>query len=356
MVGRCARTLLPEGPELWRRVPYSCDDATTVADEQEALAWCDRELINLVAIANQYAQTPRGLEPVLRLVPALFPYLQRRGRTSELQRLNDIAVAAARRGHDSTAEAQALIDLAASHFMRGHLESALSCNREATRLIRRLGDAAWERKALGNTGMLLQLLGRYDESVPVYERLLAVARHEGDAQGEATYLSRLGSLHEPDNTHLAIRLHQRSLDIGTGLDSLVLQQTAHWNIGYAHLSLNQPEAALVHFESGLRLLANAKNGDWHVESQTRLGAVRVLHHLDRNGPAKQSCKELMDLARGRGDTYTEGLAHWEYGNILAASRQPSKALAHWRQAWDLLADTGAKGLKDLEALIGSYQP
>ncbi|MGA5037154.1 BTAD domain-containing putative transcriptional regulator [Streptomyces capoamus] len=356
MVGRSAMTLLPEGPERRRRVPYSCDGATTVADEQEALAWCDKELINLMAVANQHAQAPHGHEHVGCLAPALFPYLQRRGRTLELQRVNDMALAAARRAHNAAAEAQALVDLAASHFMRGRLESALSCTGDAAKLIRRLGDAAWERKALGNAGMLLQLLGRNSESVPVFERLLALARREGDAQGEAVYLSRLGNLRETDSTRLAIRLHRRSLDIGKRLENPVLQQTAHWNIGYAHLSLNQPGAALLHFEAGLRLLAQAGSGDWHVESQTRLGVVRVLQHLDRYGPAEQSCKELLDLARSRDDTYTEGLAHWEYGNICATSRQPSEALTHWKQAWDALADTDIQGLADLEALIVRHQP
>ncbi|GGW56289.1 SARP family transcriptional regulator [Streptomyces lucensis JCM 4490] len=355
MVGRSAMALLAEGPERRRRVPYSCDDAPTVADEREALAWCDEELINLMAIANHHAQAPLDHIHFLRLVPALFPYLQRRGRTLELQRFNDIALAVARSTHNGTAEAQALSDLAASHFMCGRFEGALSCNEEAAQLIRRLGDTAWERKALGNTGMLLQLLGRNTEAVAVLERILTLAREEGDARDEAICLSHLGNLHESDNTHLAMELHRRSLDIGIWHDDPVLQQAAHCNVGYAHLSLNQPEAALLHFDAGMRLLGSAGNGDWHMESQTRLGLVRGLHRLDRNGPAEQRCKELMDLARNRGDTYTEGLAHWEYGNILAASQRPSEAFTHWKQAWDALGRTEVKGLEDLEALIAGNQ-
>ncbi|WP_405659296.1 BTAD domain-containing putative transcriptional regulator [Streptomyces sp. RK9] len=305
----------------------------TFPTPDQAFAWADQELGNVVRLVERHAGDGSGLVP--RLVRYLFPYLQRRGRLTELDRLCGLAVGAARRRGEPGARAQALSDLAGHRFMAGRAGEALALNDEALDLWRALGDTSSVRRALNHRGLLLEGLGRHAESAAALRQALDLARGLDDPLSEAITYSHLGNLYEHTDARAAITHHERSLAIGERIGHLVVRQSAHCNIGYARLTLGEPAAARGHFEEALRL--HGEYQDWHGESQSRLGLVRALRELARAPDAARECALLLDRAEHRGDTHMAGLARHQHGLLLHAEGRTREAYAQWEAALAALA-------------------
>ncbi|MFF5519076.1 AfsR/SARP family transcriptional regulator [Streptomyces coeruleorubidus] len=306
---------------------------------EEAFAWGDQELANAVTLVERHADDPcrqhAGL--VSTLVRLILPYAHRRGRVAEMEVLGRAGLGVARRLGDEAAEAYALVDLAGVHFLTGRHNDALDLNDRALAIWRRLDDPSWIRRCLNNRGLLLDGLGRYAEAGEALTRSLEYARRLNDPYGEAVTHSHLGNLYEHTDPRAAIEQHRRSLALGDAIGAVIVRHTAHCNIGYAHLRLGEPAAALPHFEESLRILGG--HGDWHGESQTRLGHVRALRLLGRTERAARECAELLDRADARADRYTGALARHQHGLLLRERGHVGEAHEEWRSALAALEGT-----------------
>ncbi|WP_409474884.1 AfsR/SARP family transcriptional regulator [Streptomyces sp. HC307] len=358
---------------------------------EAAFAWGDAELANVVALVERHAHAgadpgaddgrldgrrpadrrlgarrrgsgdrgpdhnrrpdnrPAWLSTLLRL---LFPYVQRSGRVAEMELLGRAALDLARRLEDAAAEAYALGDLAGLHFLTGRQSEALALNDRALEIWRRLGAVSWIRRCLNNRGLLLEGLGRYAESEDALRQSLEYSRQLGDPYGEAVTYSHLGNLYEHTDPRAAIEQHRRSLAIGVEVGAVIVQHSAHCNIGYAHLTLGEPAAAAEHFEESLRILGG--HGDWHGESQTRLGLVRALRLLGHAERAGRECAELLRRAEARADRYTDGLARHQHGLLLRDQGRAEEAYEEWRSALAALDGTDERAVVgELRELISS---
>ncbi|MFJ9379419.1 BTAD domain-containing putative transcriptional regulator [Streptomyces sp. NPDC101455] len=326
---------------------------------EDAFAWGDLELENVVTLVTRYRDTPdlRRTAHVSTLVRLLFPYVLRSGRVAETEVLGRAALGAARRLGDAAAEAYALGDLAGLHFLAGRQNEALVLNDQALAIWWRLDTVSWIRRCLNNRGLLLEGLGRYAESGVALRQSLAHSRQLNDPYGEAVTHSHLGNLYEHTDPRAAIEQHRRSLAIGDEIGAVIVQHSAHCNIGYAHLTLGEPAAAVPHFEESLRILGG--HGDWHGESQTRLGLVRALRFLGRTERADTEradtaqahteragteCAELLRRADARADRYMGGLARHQLGLLLREQGRAEEAYDEWRAALDALDGTDEKAV------------
>ncbi|WP_159060316.1 tetratricopeptide repeat protein, partial [Streptomyces griseoruber] len=330
-------------------------DVPAFPGPEEAFIWADTELENIVALAEPaLAEGGAGdVEAALvsTLLRLLFPCLQRRGRVAEMEVLGQVALRTARRLGDAPAEAYALGDLAGLHFLTGRLQDALALNGRALTIWRRLGRLSWIRRCLNNRGLLLESLGRYEESGDALRQSLGYSRQLNDPHGEAITHSHLGNLYEHTDPRAAIEQHRLSLALGDRIGAVIVQHSAHCNIGYAHLTLGEPAAALPHFEESLRILGG--HSDWHGESQTRLGLVRALRLLGRTGPAAGECAELLHRADARADRYTGGLARHQHGLLLHEQGRTDEARAQWRAALEALDGTDETTVvAEIEGLLG----
>ncbi|MFJ8154227.1 BTAD domain-containing putative transcriptional regulator [Streptomyces sp. NPDC094468] len=321
---------------------------------EHAFAWGDLELENIVALVKRHAATadPRISAYLSTLVRLLFPYVLRGGRVAETEVLGTAALAAARRLGDEPAEAYALGDLAGLHFLAGRQREALALTDQALAIWRRLDVASWIRRCLNNRGLLLEGLGRYDESGEALLQSLAYSRQLDDPYGEAVTHSHLGNLYEHTDPRAAIEQHRRSLAIGDAIGAVIVQHSARCNIGYAHLTLGEPDSAAVHFEDSLRILGG--HGDWHGESQTRLGLVRALRGIGHTDRAHRECTELLERADARADRYSGGLARHQLGLILSEQDRTGEAHDVWRAALTALDGTDEPGvIEELRALLSA---
>ncbi|MFE9806587.1 BTAD domain-containing putative transcriptional regulator [Streptomyces sp. NPDC005548] len=329
---------------------HSADLAATPAfrSAREAFAWGDSELANAVALAERYARTSPYVPLLAR---TLNPYVQRSGHVAELERLQRAALEGARLLGDEAAEAYALGDLGGLHFMTGRGAEALALNDEALAIWRRLGVLSWVRRGLNNRGMLLEGLGRYDESGEALLQSLQFSRELGDPHMEAITYSHLGNLYEHSDPRAAIDHHKRSLAIGEALQDVIIRHSAHCNIGYAHLTLGEPAAAVPHFEESLRVLGS--HGDWHGESQTRLGLVRALRGVGHRERAARECDLLCCRADRRADRYTGGLARHQRGLLLREQGDTQAAYREWASALEALEDTDSPVVGELRRLLAT---
>ncbi|MFF9116700.1 BTAD domain-containing putative transcriptional regulator [Streptomyces massasporeus] len=328
------------------------DTVAPFTGAEEAFAWGDRELENVVALAARYADDPSeqraGL--VSTLARLIFPYAHRRGRIAEMEVLGQTGLRVARRLGDAAAEAYALVDLAGLHFLTGRQSDALALNDSALAIWRRLDHTSWIRRCLDNRGLLLDGLGRRTEAGEALERSLEYARRLDDPYGEAVTHSHLGNLVEHTDPRAAIERHRRSLALGDELGAVIVRHSAHRDIGYAHLRLGQPAAALPHFEESLRILGG--HGDWHGESRTRLGLVRALRLLGRDGRAARECAELLGRADARADHYTGALARHQHGLLLRERGHIGEAREEWGSALAALEGTDEQAvIRELRELL-----
>ncbi|MGK5694073.1 BTAD domain-containing putative transcriptional regulator [Streptomyces sp. URMC 128] len=319
---------------------------------EEAFAWGDSELANIVTLVERYEDDPcrRRAGLVSTLVRLILPYAHRRGRLAEMEVLGRAGLRVARRLGDEAAQAYALVDLAGLHFLTGRQSEALDLNDRALAIWRRLDDSSWIRRCLNNRGLLLDGLGRPAEAAEALTRSLEYARQLNDPYGEAVTHSHLGNLYEHTDPRAAIEQHQRSLALGDEIGAVIVRHTAHCNIGYAHLRLGEPAAAVAHFEESLRILGG--HGDWHGESQTRLGLVRALRLLGRTGRAARECAELLDRADARADRYAGGLARHQHGLLLREQGRDAAAREEWGSALAALEGTDAHAVvRELRELL-----
>ncbi|MGW3912776.1 BTAD domain-containing putative transcriptional regulator [Streptomyces sp. NPDC005070] len=313
---------------------------------REAFAWGDTELANVVALAQRHAHASPYFPLLARL---LNPYVQRSGRAAESEVLQRAALDAARLLGDEAAEAYALGDLGGLHFVTGRVGEALTLNDEALAIWSRLGVRSCQRRALNNRGMLLESLGRHAESGEALLQSLQFSRELGDPHMEAITYSHLGNLYEHTDPRAAIDHHKRSLAIGDAVQDVIIRHSAHCNIGYAHLTLGEPAAAVPHFEESLRILGG--HGDWHGESQTRLGLVRALRGVGHWERAARECDLLRCRADRRADRYTGGLARHQAGLLLRERGDAEAAYAEWTSALEALAETDSPVTGELRNLL-----
>ena len=166
---------------------------------------------------------------------------------------------------------------------------------------------------------------------------------------EAITYSNLGNLYEHTDPRGAIDHHRRSLEIGERIGHVIVRHSAHCNMGFAHLALGEPDAAVPHFEESLRILGG--HGHWQGESQTRLGLVRALREQRDAGRAAHECDELLRLAARRGDRYTEGLARHQRGLLRRAEGDAEGARRQWEAALSALEGTDSPVAGELRELL-----
>lgn len=336
---QAALTLSPVGSDTELRLPEPIGEAEPFSCGDTALAWSDSEVANAVALTERYAWASRTVPLLVRAWSIL---LRHRGRLQELAVVGRIALDAARTHGDAESEANALSDLAGLHFLSGRPDRALPLNEAALAAWRALGNERRMQRSLCNQGLLLEALGRYEEAAEVLRESLEIVHRVDDAYAEGVVLIALGNLYEHTDARAAIAYHERALKIGLRLGGDVLVQTSHCNIGYAHLTLGEPAAALRHFEECLRILGD--DGPWHGESQGRVGLVRALRGLGRDEEAGAACARLQESAEARADAQMVGLARHQRGLLLRSAGRVGEAREQWRAA-----------VRTLEAFDGAHQ-
>lgn len=164
---------------------------TAFDDDQQALAWLEAELPNLVAAIRHAAE--RGpAEAVWRLSDALQGYFYLRMQTPVWQVVAELAVTAARTAGDRAGQAAGHLSLATLYWVRGDYDRNVKNNTTALALARATGWADGESAALGNLGTTAMVMGQLDKAVDHYTEAVAIDRRTGWLPGLVAKLGKLG--------------------------------------------------------------------------------------------------------------------------------------------------------------------
>jgi tetratricopeptide (TPR) repeat protein len=286
-----------------------------------------------------------ALDEALALADAAAePGLQARGRTALSQHLRSLADDAAaqaaagealrfaREAGDRVVEAKALI--AHGHARRSREQEAARQDYEAGRLIAiEVGDRWLEGAGLGSVGLVLLILGRYEEGLDHHRRHAALAREDGNRRSEAIAIANagnallaLGRLEEAhDHFARAILMH-REAGSRTG-ETINLG-----NIGALLAQLGRPEEARDNLTRGLALAREIGRRYSEGYGLHRLGLLaRQEGDLDRAARSFEQALELrreIDHRDGCSETLCRlGMVTAERGDVAAATAHFDEALA-----------------------------
>ena len=290
-------------------VPYNGSaPVPAFATYAHALAWCEDERANLVAVVRAAADA--GLTDAAWQLPAvLMRYFYLRSRWTDWLDTHRIALAVVRAAGNRPAEAKILNGLGVAYGDLHEFAAAIDCCRAAADLYGELGDTYGQAWCLNNLGVTSVGLERADEAVGHFVAALDLFRQCADPQGEAICLNNLGDgyrrLGEPD----------RAIDLLR--QALALQQSTD--------------------QAGQRYTLGTL-GDLYRDTERYPEAVDYYHRA-------------LAANRSAGDRRTAGRMLASLGATMLAMGRPDLAREHLDQALTTFADLGDPESDEVRSLL-----
>ncbi|MGH3359223.1 MAG: BTAD domain-containing putative transcriptional regulator [Nocardioidaceae bacterium] len=247
------RTISPprtKGPDL------AVDPAVTPATfptehaASDWLAYHSRYLLTVIEEANAEGD-PNGY----LLAVELFTHLNLQSRLGSMQTMYEQAERNARCAGDLLAEAECANCLGAVHSERRDHAATLACVLRARELFERAGEPTGVLKIDSNIALTLRRLGRVEEAIETYERLLDTSRRGGLA---TLYAIALGDVSESylqigrtDDAQVAA---SRAVDLLREQDNLRALAHALEYLGDAQLAARAPRDAVTSYAEACALL------------------------------------------------------------------------------------------------------
>jgi tetratricopeptide (TPR) repeat protein len=190
---------------------------TAVPDQftgrEDALAWLDAERPSLVAAVQMAAGTGRD-RAALRLPLLLAEYFLWRRRFDDWIAVTTISLDTARRLGERRGEADALGNLGLALQEVRRFEEAITACQDAAAIYRDTSDRHREAMALGNLGLALHEVRRFEEAITACQDAAAIFRETGDRHGEGLAVEGLGlALHEAGRSREAVTAFQDAIAI-----------------------------------------------------------------------------------------------------------------------------------------------
>ncbi|MER7708329.1 tetratricopeptide repeat protein [Kitasatospora sp. NPDC097605] len=318
------------------------------ADRAAALDWLETERVNLVALA--VADPPLGHpDTTIALAGAMAARFQDWRRADDWFAVATAAVAAARPTGDSRAEAEALDGLGSALRQLRRFEESVDVHTRGIAISRELGDR-YCAAPLNNLGLALHEMRRFEESADVLAEAAGLYRASGDRHDEALVLTNLGL------AQLALRRFEEAVD--TQRQALAVLEELDEGSGRAIALVNLAAALCrVHrFEEAADVGARA--AELHHDRGDRYGEALALVNLS---VARYSAKQYSEAAgagrraavtfREVGDRSGEAQALVSLCTAVSGLRAFEEAVEAGTEAAALFSDLG-DGHREATALIG----
>ncbi len=264
----------------------------------DALAWCERERANLVAVIRLAAEAG-PLPAAWQLPDRLWSYFYVTKHWTDWLTACRTGLAAARRAGDLIGQARLLRGLATIHRDRHEFDAAIDRHRESLALYRELGDAEGEAMCLSNLGDAYLGLGRYGEAL----------HHSRDA---LSMIRRIGNR------------YQEGIALG--------------NVAEACLGLGRYAEALDHFVRVRELCREIEHR--HGEATTLIHLGESYLGLGRDDDATERLTEAVELCRQLRDQHGEGVALGHLGAIHVRNGRLESGRRYLHMALSLLDHLG----------------
>ncbi|WP_280723888.1 tetratricopeptide repeat protein [Kitasatospora sp. MAA4] len=265
---------------------------------EEALAWCDSERLNSMAMVR--AAAANGEDDLCwRIAMALITPLVLRSYHADRHEVCEIGLDAARRAGDSWGEAWSLMSLGGALHELGLNAEAAERDREAAALWRALGDAEGEGKSLHNLSTALIAQGRLAQAAQVMEDALRIRRSLGNQREISISLCQLGDLHlAQGNPEAAQQNYRESLELRASADrqTIGFALTGLAKVALLRGDLNSAQAAF-----GEAANAHGDSGYPHGQAIALRSRARCLRDLGRADDAHATMASALALLQAAGD-------------------------------------------------------
>jgi tetratricopeptide (TPR) repeat protein len=191
-------TVFPFRPDHPVSAPSAGVSALRFTSDEQAMAWCARERVNLMSLTRHAAAHGLG-EYAVRLPTTAGEMLQRLGYFDDVLAALGIAVRAARSLGDVEAEADTVSNLGFVHVLLRDFTSAESCLRIAGDLYARIDNVVGGAMVLHYLARLRVEQRRIQEGIDLNRSALAKLRGQGTEGLEVIVLYRLAEAHRLAN-------------------------------------------------------------------------------------------------------------------------------------------------------------
>jgi tetratricopeptide (TPR) repeat protein/transcriptional regulator with XRE-family HTH domain len=360
-----------------------------LASREDAMAWLERERLNLNAAIGHAASHGRPAD-VTALAAAMHTFLRfaghwdqaamqhraaldcavgladRAAEAGALAGLGSIAIATRdyqeavarlteavglyRELGDLPGEASALSDLSGVLYLTSDNAAAAAGMARALELYSELGDRPGEALVLSRLGSLNLATGEYPAAAASLARALDLYRELGDRLGEADALNELGAVQQATGAYLPAAAHLRqALELYRRLGYRVGEANVLIDLGAAQVATGAHAAAIADLSRALEL---------HERLGDRLGMANATHQLGAaqhaSGGYRQAAasqEQALELYRDLGDRAGEAETLIALGNVALALNDPAAARPSYELARSIAADI-ASPLLQARALEG----
>jgi len=294
-------------PESGSLVPSR--SAIVFADRPAALAWCQSERANLVAVVRLAAASGQS-EAAWLLASTTFHFHTQGGHWSDFEAVHTIGLAAARDIGDVSAQIRMLSGLSSAHWALKHLAEAEAAAREACELAEAIADPFLEFMTATHYAMALQGVDRLDEAATWYEKAVTGT----------------GATAKPG--HLAAALN---------------------NLAFVCQAMGRLDRAVEYYHQALVLARDTGIG--FIESAILDGLGLARHQQGEAAAAVALLDEAIALRRRLGDRVGLASSLDHLGDVHAAEDQGDQARAAWQEALTLQPSPESPGATALRAKL-----
>jgi len=265
---------------------------------KEALAWCETEITNLVAITEHAVEIQEDVV-AWKIPMVLWAFFTIRKRWNQWVTTTQIGLTAARRSKDQRGEAHMLTSLAYAYHD----------------------------------------LQRFDDAIDLYKRALAAWAAIDDSWGRAATLTLFG------NAHHDLQRFDAAIDSFKRARELFMEVNDRWghgwtlhNLARSYLGLRRFDEAVDHCQLSLRLFREI-NDRWG-QSWTLYQLGTGCWRLRRVDEAIRYYHEAITICQQIGNRQAQGFALTSLANACRHSRRLEEAFDHSRRALSLFREIG----------------
>jgi CHAT domain-containing protein/tetratricopeptide (TPR) repeat protein len=249
--------------------------------------------------------------------------------------------------------ALALEDIGDTYFILSDYSSALAFYKKALEVHKTLPDVVEEVDALNNVGYVLVYLGRNEEALTYFQRVLDYCKSSGVNAKQPSYqrlearaLNNLGEVYyAQSDLQKALESFRRALGLWDSLHDRRGQALAQLNIGYSYYDLGDIDEASKHYEQALQLSETIDDRRGGALSRTALGGVYSF--LGEKQLALDFHQKAMNLFRAIGDHQGEAAALNGIGKAYEDLNDHETSLDNYSRALGLYEQVGNRNFAAL---------
>jgi tetratricopeptide (TPR) repeat protein/transcriptional regulator with XRE-family HTH domain len=325
-----------------RRIPEAPRGPETtgppIADRDDALAWLDSQLPNLLAAIEHVAAHGPG-KYVWQFAHTLWHYFDNRGILPAWISSHQRALSTIDADRDPWAHAETLHNLANAYWRSGRYTEARDHYQQALPLRRRVDDQLGEANTLSNLGLINHDLGNYQPAIGQLTEALTFYRRLGLEWGEANSLNVLGNcLRGQGQYRESLEYHGQAALLYRNIGHQRGEAGAMGNLGRAHEGLRDYDCAIEHHKQALALFRQVGDPNGEAGCMINLGTLYCL--LGDHDQAESCQSRALAIAIKLGELPLQSEALNGLGTVHTATGRYAGAAEHHRQALTLSVQIG----------------